>query len=189
MSDDENRGFSSRRSAPVPTMSISPMEEVDRKREPKSSYRIPKKPSSSMSSSSSRDTGSSGYSRDKKTYKKEDRSRDGGRDKTYNRKDSFEDARSPLSRRDSRDSSSSGGFNKKRGGHLEEELSVANDTSWKDLIDDNAPPPDLTWKKVERVGESGLPGKCFLCINVSDSSFWENLNMSYFLCDLYFLYI
>lgn len=166
MSDDENRGYGSRRSAPVPTSSISPMEEVERKREPKASYRIPKKSSSSMSSSSSRDAGSSGYSRDrdKNSYKRDDRSRDRGRDKSYNRRDSLEDTRSPLSRRDS---SSSGGFNKKHGGHLEEELSVANDTSWKDLIDDNAPPPDLTWKKVERVGESGLPGKYFLCVCVN----------------------
>ena len=172
MSDDENRGYGSRRSAHVPTMSVSPMEEVDRKREPKSSYRIPKKPSNSMSSSSSRDTGSFGYSRDreKNSFKRNDRSHDHGRDKTYARRDSLEDTRSPLSRRDSRDSNTSGGFNRKRGGHLEEELSVANDTSWKDLIDDNAPPPDLTWKKVERVGESGLPGKYLMCVNLSDSS-------------------
>ena len=156
MSDDENRGYGRRRSAPVPVASVSPMEEVDRKREPKpsygSSYKIPKKP---------RDAGgSSGYSRDRNSSRNDGRSNDRSRDRDYKRKDSFEDSRSPLSRRDSRDSKSSRGFNKRYGGHLEEELSVAeNDTSWKDLIDDNAPPPDLSWKSVDRDGESGLPGR------------------------------
>ena len=155
MSDDENGRYGRRRSTPVPTMSVSPMEEVDRKREPKTSYRIPKKPRTSTSGLSPRDSGSSGYSRDngKSSYRRDDRSRKDSR----KRKNSYEDTRSPSSRRDSRDSS--GGFNIKRGGHLEEELSVSNDTSWKDLIDDNAPPPDLTWKSVNRKGESGLPGK------------------------------
>ena len=148
------------------------MEEVDRKREPKSSYRIPKKSSNSMSSSSSRDTGSFGYSRDrdKKSFRRDDRSHYRDLDKPNDRRDSIGYNRSPLSRRDSRDSNTSGGFNRKHGRHLEEELSVANDTSWKDLIDDNAPPPDLTWKKVERVGESGLPGKYLMRVNLSDSS-------------------
>ena len=146
MSDDENRGYGRRRSAHVPTMSVSPMEEVDRKREPKSSYggsyKIPKKPRSS--GSSSRETGSSGYSRDRdrSSNRKDERSRDRNNDKGHKRRDSYEE-RSPLSRRDSRDSKSDGGFNKKRGGHLEEELSVAeNDTSWNCLLYTSPSPRD-----------------------------------------------
>ena len=158
MSDDENRSYGRRRSAPVPSMSISPMEEVDRKREPKasygSSYKIPKKPRT-PNSSSSRD-------RDRSSNREHDRSRDSGQ----KRRESFGDARSPLSRRDSRDSKSSGGFNSRRGGPLQEELTFAeNDTSWKDLIDDNAPPPDLSWKSVDHTGESGFPGTYFLLHN------------------------
>ena len=153
MSDDENRGYRRRKSAPVPTVSVSPMEEMARKRDPKPSYgskpsyKIPKKPRNSISS----DRGSSGYSRDKGD------SRDHG--SGYKRRSSYGDSRSPLSRRDSRDSC--GGFNKKRGGHLKEELSVAeNDTSYKDLIDDNDMLlKDLSFKPVDRKGESGLPGK------------------------------
>ena len=155
MSDDENRGYGRRRSANVPTVSISPMEEMARKREPKPSYgskpsyKIPKKPRLSTSS----DKGSSGYSRDDIGH------RDRGSE--HRRRSSYDDTRSPLSRRDSRDSNSSGGFNRKRGGHLKDELSVAeNDTSYKDLIDDNDMlMKDLSFKPVDREGESGLPGK------------------------------
>ena len=171
MSDDENHGYGRRKSAPVPSMSISPMEEVERKREPKSSYKIPKKSPTSVSKTSSRDFGQSGgfsRDRDRSSYRQHDRYRDRGHDAGHKRRESFGDSRSPLSRRDSRESKLGGGFRDKMSGYLEAELSFAeNDASWKDLIDDNAPPPDLSWKPVERKGESGFPGAIhYYCICV-----------------------
>ena len=155
MSDDENRGYRRRKSAPVPTYSISPMEEMARKRDPKPSYgakpsyKIPKKPRDSTSS----DRGFSGYSRNDTGSR--------GYENDSRRRSSYDDTRSPLSRRDSRDSNSSGGFNKKRGNHLKEELYVAeNDTSYKDEIDDNDMlNKDLSFKPVDPQEKSVLPGK------------------------------
>ena len=84
MSDDENRSYRRTGMASVPSMSISPMEEVDRKREPKASYKIPKKPRTSMSGSSSRDSGD----RDRSSNRDRDRTRDHGREKDRHRRDS-----------------------------------------------------------------------------------------------------
>ena len=160
MSDNENRGYGRRKSAPVPSMSVSPMEEVDRKRDPKpsygGSYKIPKKPQSSTYGA--RDTNSSGYSRDRdrSMIKSERETRDSGHD--YKRRDSYQDTRSPISRSYSKDSDQRGGFGRKIGHHLEEELKfVDTTTSWKDSINDSAPPPG-SWTSVEKMGESGLPG-------------------------------
>merc|ERR1719361_1916165 len=87
--------------------------------------------------------------------KPERQSRDGGHD--YKRRDSYEDTRSPISRRYSKDSDQRGGFGRKIGHHLEEELKfVDTNTSWKDSINDSAPPPG-SWTSVEKMGESGLP--------------------------------
>ena len=155
MSDNENRR---RKSAPVPSMSVSPMEEVDRKRDPKpsygGSYKIPKKPQNS--SYGARDMKISGYSRDRDRGRPERQSRDDGHD--YKRRESYEDTRSPISRRCSKDSDQRGGFGRKIGHHLEEELKFFDtNTSWKDSINDSAPKPG-EWTSVEKNGESGLPG-------------------------------
>ena len=140
--------------ASVPSMSISPMEEVDRKREPKASYKIPKKPRTSLSGSSSRDSGD----RDRSSNRDRDRTRDHGREKDRHRRDSatFGDSRTSSSRRDSRDSKE-GGYSSRRSGHLEAELDRAAD-DWpagKDIGD--APAPG-EWAPVPHRGDSGLPG-------------------------------
>ena len=160
MSDNENRGYGRRKCAPVPSMSVSPMEEVDRKRDPKpsygGSYKIPKKPQNSTYGA--RDMISSGYSRDRdrSMIQPERQSRDSGHD--YKRRESYEDTRSPISRRYSNDSGHRGGFGRKIGNHLKEELEFADTTtSWKDSINDSAPEPG-SWTTVHNTGESGLPG-------------------------------
>ena len=156
MSDNENRGR--RKSAPVPSMSVSPMEEVDRKRDPKpsygGSYKIPKK--AQNSTHGARET--LGYSKDLDRFmiKPGRQSRDSGHD--YKRRESYQDTRSPISRSYSKDSDQRGGFVRKIGHHLEEELKfVDTNRSWKDSINDSAPPPG-SWTSVEKMGESGLPG-------------------------------
>ena len=88
--------------------------------------------------------------------KPERQSRDSGHD--YKRRESYVDTRSPISRSYSKDSDHRGGFGRKIGHHLEEELKfVDTTTSWKDSINDSAPLPGL-WTSVEKMGESGLPG-------------------------------